>query len=95
MDEFFKMDMFFLVTTVVVFLAGILGLVVLVYVIKILRSVDNVAKNVSEESNNMRGDIAVLRTKIRDEGMKWKHISEFIGNIASRNHARSKKSEKK
>ena len=93
MDEFFKMDIFFIVTTAVVLLGGIFGLVALVYVIRILKSVDHVAENVSKESDDMRGDISVLRAKIKEEGMKWKHFSEFAGSLASR--SRSKKKEAK
>ena len=90
MDEFLKMDIFFAVTTVVVLLGGVFCVVALFYFIKILRSVDNVARNVSEESNSIRGDIGILRTKIRDEGMKLKHFSDFFGGISSRRQQHKK-----
>jgi hypothetical protein len=47
-------------------------------------------KNVSEESDRVREDLVVLRGKIRDEGMKWKHFLDFFLGIANR-----KRSEKK
>ena len=90
MNEFFKMDFFFVVTTAVVVLIGIFFLVALFYLIKILKSVDHLAKNVSEESDGIRGDINVLRAKVRDEGMKMKHLTDFFMGIKARSKARKK-----
>ncbi len=90
MDEFFKMDIFFVVATAAVFLGMVLCGVAMLYIIKILKSVDNITKNVSEESDEMRGDIAVLRSKIRQEGVKFRHFSDFFANIVSRRKSRKK-----
>lgn len=90
MDDFLKMDIFFVVTTAAVFLGGVLCVVALVYIIKILKSIDHVAHNVSEESDTMRGDLAVLREKVRDEGMKWRHVAEFFSGMISRKHRSGK-----
>ena len=91
MEDFLKMDIFFLTTTVVVLLLGISLIVALYYIIKILKSIDHVAQNVSEESDNLRGDIVVLRGKIRDEGMKLKHFMDFFMNVATRKTGRKAK----
>lgn len=88
MNEFLKMDIFFVVTTIVAILVGAFLTVALFYVVRILKSVDNVARNVSEESNDLRGDIAALRTKIKEEGMKLKHFGDFVSGIASRQKRR-------
>lgn len=90
MEDFLKMDIFFAVTTAVVIGGGALALVALVYIIKILKSLDNVARNVSLESNDVRGDLAILRTKIRKEGMKVKHFTDFFGTMAARKKAHKK-----
>ncbi|HEY9585388.1 MAG TPA: hypothetical protein VJJ02_02235 [Candidatus Paceibacterota bacterium] len=90
MDEFLKMDVFFVVTTAVVLVGGALCLVALFYSIKILRNVDNVVRNVSEESDNVRGDLSVLRRKIHEEGMKVKHFTDFLGGVAARQKSRKK-----
>ena len=90
MEDFLKMDIFFAVTTAVVLSGGALFIVALVYFIKILKSVDNIAQNVSAESDSVRGDLAILRQKIREEGMKVKHITDFFGGMAARKHARKK-----
>ena len=95
MTDFLKMDIFFATTTAVVFLLGLFLIVALFYVIKILRRVDHVAENIAEESDSIRGDIGVLRTKIRDEGVKLKHFGEFFEHIVSRSQGRRpRKSEK-
>lgn len=88
MDDFLKMDIFFAVTTAVVLGGGALCLIALFYIIKILRSVDNIAENVSEESNDLRGDIKVLRQKVREEGMKVKHFTDFFGGFMGRRTSR-------
>ncbi len=90
MDEFLKMDVFFFVTTAVVLGGGILCLVALVYLIKILKSAENIMRNISEESNSVRDDIAILRAKIREEGMKVKHFMDFFCGIVSRKRPHKK-----
>jgi hypothetical protein len=91
MNDFLKMDIFFLTTTVVVLLLGVFLIVALYYIIKILKSIDHVAQNVSDESDNVRGDILILRGKIRDEGMRVKHFMDFFMNVASRKTGRKTK----
>lgn len=91
MDEFLKMDIFFVVTSTVVVLLGVASLVALYYIIKILRSVSNVAKNASEESDSVRGDIEILRGKLKEEGVKVKHFADFVGSVAGRSRARKAK----
>ena len=88
MHEFLKMDIFFVVTTVIVSLLGVFSLVVLYYIIKILKNIDHVSQNLSEESDHIKVDINILRTKIRDEGMRIQHLLDFFGGMKSRHHSR-------
>ncbi len=90
MDEFLKMDIFFFVTTIVVLCFGILASIALYYAIKILKSIDHVARNVSEESDHLREDISVLRQKVRDEGMKIKHLVDFFSGMHKRRERKTK-----
>ncbi|OGZ05209.1 MAG: hypothetical protein A2845_02720 [Candidatus Lloydbacteria bacterium RIFCSPHIGHO2_01_FULL_49_22] len=85
MDDFFKMDVFFVATTGVVIALGVLLIVALFYVIRILKSFDEVMKNVTLESNDIRDDIRILRARVREEGMKVKHVSDFFASVVSRN----------
>lgn len=84
MEDFFKMDVFFVVTTGAVFLGMVLCAVAMLYIIKILKNVDHITQNVSEESDEVRGDLSVLRQKIREEGVKLKHFSEFFTSLVGR-----------
>jgi hypothetical protein len=90
MDDFLKMDVFFVVTTAVVLCVGTFVLVALFYMIRILRSVDHVAHNLSEESDRVREDLVVLRRKIAEEGMKIKHLSDFFQSVTGRAKAKRK-----
>ena len=91
MTDFLKMDVFFAVTTVIVFFWGVMGMVMLYYMIKILRKADHVAENVSAESDSLRKDVEVLRAKVREEGMRIQHLVDFFFGVRERKRSRSKK----
>ncbi len=94
MTDFLKMDIFFAVTTAAVFFAGVMGMVALFYVIRILRSIDHVAKNASDESDAIRVDIGALREKMREEGVRVSHLLDFFLGVRERKRAeRSQKKE--
>lgn len=95
MEDFLKMDIFFAATTAVVLLLGICFMIALVYSIRILRNIDHVAQNISQESDNVKGDLELLRKKIREEGMKVSHFLHFFTGMLGRRHRRSKKEPKK
>ena len=91
MNDFLKMDIFFAVTTVVVFFAGLMLLITLYYGIQTLRSLSRIAKNVADESDNVRGDVAMLRAKVRDEGMRVQHLIDFFLGMKERKTVGKKK----
>lgn len=93
MNEFLKMDVFFVVTTIAVAVLGVMLGVICFYVIRILRDVEHVSERVAEESDQLSKDIADLRTNVRSEGMKFKHVAEFFGTIGKR-HTRSRATRK-
>lgn len=90
MSEFLKMDIFFVITTIIVVIVGVFIIVALYYLIRILKSVDHLAENVSTESDNIKGDILLLRTKMREEGTKIKHFADFFASIMRRKASRRK-----
>ena len=95
MTDFLKMDVFFAVTTSVVVLGGVFLLVALFYLVRILRSADYVLRNVRDESDDIRGDMQILRKKVRDEGVKIRHFMDFFGTIHARNASPRKKKEER
>lgn len=78
MNDFAKMDVFFVVTTLAVLLVCALIAVALIRVLRILKNVEKVSDIVSEESVRLRSDIQDLRSTVKVEGFKWKSIAKFI-----------------
>lgn len=91
MDDFLQMDIFFFVTTFVVVVLGVLVALLLYKVFRILSHVEEISKQLSEESALIRADIAAARTSIRDEGFKLKHLSAFFRSTLGRFVPRKKK----
>jgi hypothetical protein len=94
MDEFLKMDIFFVVTTVAVAIMTILLALVLIRVLRILKNIEDISLMVEEEGQKLREDIAEVRTRVKEEGLRAKHFLEFlsIGGRRSR-PKRSKRTE--
>lgn len=78
MDEFLKMDIFFLVTTVAVVVLTILLVVICVRVLRILKNIERISLMVEEEGQNLRTDIAEVRARVRNEALKIAHVLEFL-----------------
>ena len=79
-----RSDVFFLVTTVVTMLLGIAFIVLLIFLIKIARNAEHIAKAVRNESDKIIADLDGMRAFVRREGFKAKHIARFIGKIKLR-----------
>jgi len=84
MDEFFKMDIFFVVTTVVVVSIGVLSCVALLFLIKLFRTLDRIATEVHEEAEEIRADLDEMRRKTKREGLRLAHLLTFFGKTAKR-----------
>jgi hypothetical protein len=55
--------------------------VALFYFIKILRDASFVSKKIKEESTALIADLKNLREGLKEEGLKWKHISDMVRNF--------------
>ena len=69
MDEFLKMDIFFVVATVAVVVLTILWIIILIRVLRILRKVEEISLMVSEEGKELRADIAHARAELVQKGL--------------------------
>jgi len=85
------MDIFFLVTTIVVIAIGVFLVLILMRIWRILGHVENISKDVSEESALLRDDIGDLREKIRVEGFKVFTLGAFLNKAFKRFTGRSGK----
>jgi hypothetical protein len=67
MNEFLKMDIFFVITSVVVVLVGVGMCFVLLRVWRILGHVERVAQMIEEGAQNVTHDIDMIRASISQE----------------------------
>ncbi|MGE5541198.1 MAG: hypothetical protein ACM3TU_02855 [Bacillota bacterium] len=91
MSEFLKMDIFFVVTTIAVVVVTVLLVLLIMRVLRILKHVEDISEMVEEEGEKLRQDIADVRAKVKEEGLRATHILQFLG-VAGRKK-RSKKSD--
>jgi len=95
MDTLIHADIFFFVTTIAVVVITIALTVLIVYLIKVFRSVRKIADMVSDETVLVRKDIADLRSEVRERGSRaigaFDWIERFFGITKK---SRSKKKSK-
>ena len=90
MDDFFKMDVFFAVTTFVVVVWGILGAVLIFAIVRVLRHIERLAKIAADKAEDIGDDIDDLRESVREEGVRMKHIFQFFTGAMASNSPRTK-----
>ena len=89
MDDFLKMDIFFVVTSVSAVIITVLLALVLIRVLRILKNVQDISEMLEDEGRKIREDITRVREGIIEEGFKLKHLMKFIG-IGKRVRRRAK-----
>jgi uncharacterized protein YoxC len=65
-SEFLKMDIFFVVTTLVVALFGIIGCVLGYYLIRVVRDLSEISRTVKQQAQGLAEDFEAVRTDIKD-----------------------------
>lgn len=86
MGEIIQANIFFFITAMAVVVATVFLCVILFYIIRILRSVDRVAKRIDEKSAVLSEDLAHLRSYVA-QGKLWRAFGAFVGRVA-RTHKR-------
>ena len=84
MDEFIKMNVFFFITTIAVVLVTFLSALVLWKVFCVLKNIEHISEQVALESDNIRGDLAEIRSDIRSGKGKLKSLFNFFGKVSKR-----------
>ena len=84
MNDFLKMDIFFIVTTLVVIMLGIAFTLVLFRVWRILGHVEDISRDIRDESALLRNDVAQMRARIKSEGFKFAHLIGLFGSRIAR-----------
>ncbi|HVO28743.1 MAG TPA: hypothetical protein VMT81_02050 [Candidatus Paceibacterota bacterium] len=94
MDTLIHADIFFFVTTIAVIVVALLVAIVLIYLIKVLNRIKDIAEQVREETILFREDIHGLRDSVRREGFKFRSLLGFFSSLVPKHQAkRSKKTE--
>jgi len=75
--------LFFIVSTAAVAAISVLLGIVLVRAAEVLKEMSRVSKNAAEESDRIKHDIDTVRAKIYEEGMKIRHVGEFLTKIGA------------
>ena len=84
MNEFYKMDIFFFVTTVTVVLLALLLAVLIIYIIKISRDIKYISSKAKTEADLISQDLSDLRQNVRDKGAKMKYFWSFFNNLRNK-----------
>jgi uncharacterized membrane protein YgaE (UPF0421/DUF939 family) len=91
MNTLIHADVFFFVSTIVFTIIGLGIAIALFYVIKILRTLNDVSKKVKEESDGIIADVHALRGSIKSEGFKMKYAVSFMKALFGRRKAKARK----
>jgi uncharacterized protein YoxC len=78
MTEFMKADIFFFITAVAVVVVAVVVVVFMVYLIGIVRNVRDISELVKVQSRYISGDISELRQNIKREGLRIRHLTDFM-----------------
>lgn len=78
MNEFLKMDVFFVVTTLAVIVLTVFATLIFIRVLRILKNIEGISLMVEEEGQKLRADIDEVRVRIREEGLRAKHLFDFL-----------------
>ena len=79
-----KSEIFFFISSIATVILTILIGMMAVYLIRILRNVDNISEKAKDEADLIKEDVADLRQNIRDEGIKVKSFISFFKKIKGR-----------
>jgi hypothetical protein len=84
MDEFLKMDIFFVVATVAVAVLAVLSSFILWRLERILRHVEHISEQAAAESDNLREDLAEMRSEVHRGKNRLLALMGFVGKTAKR-----------
>lgn len=84
MNDFQKMDIFFVVATIAVFCVAALLIVVLVRTLRIVRRMDSASKVAAQELQRIARDMADARISLRDKSSVAGQALRFVGFLVKR-----------
>ena len=92
MEDVLKMDIFFVVATVVTVLIGAVIVVALVQAVRLLKTLNRIGEEIAEETEAIRQDIKDARKKARSFALAG--LAPLFGKAAKRVVSRAKRKKK-
>jgi hypothetical protein len=84
MTEFYKMDVFFYVTTIAVVILTLLLAALIIYIIKISRDIKYISQKAKSEADLISQDLSDLRENVKGKGIKLKYLWSFFNNLRNK-----------
>ncbi len=84
MDTLIHADIFFFVTTIAVIVVTLFFTIALIYLIRVLRQVEGIGKEIKSETVLFREDVRDLRNHVRREGFKLQNFVDFVTHFFKR-----------
>ncbi len=94
MDSLLKADIFFVVATVAVFIVTGVAIWITVYVVRILRNVENISDTVKKETKKFSQDVDGVREHVKQNGAVPRFLMRWIGRASGTRPERTRKSPK-
>jgi len=88
METLFHADVFFLVTTIFVFVLTVVLTVSAFYFIQIMRNLRDISDKAKIEGGEIMEDMKNLRENIKIEGKSLKHIFRFFYKLFDKNKSK-------
>lgn len=84
MDELFKVDIFFTVTTIAVVVLSLVALFALIFLIVILNEMRRLMRRIRQEGESVMDDVKLIRRSIEHQGWRAKEAVDGLGHVAMR-----------
>lgn len=92
MDTLIHADIFFFITAISVVVLSIGAGIVIYYLVRILRRIDEISEKVQGETDEIVRDVKDFRATLRSEGIKVKTVFDiFLGFIKKAKNIKPKK----
>lgn len=95
MESVLKSDIFFFITSFVVILLGVAGLVIAAQIYRVLKEIERIAKNTSQATEWILEDFDEMREAIREKGLRLRFFLNFFKGLFERNSRATRSSKRR
>lgn len=87
-------DIFFFISTISLVVLTVAAAIALFYLIRILRNARDISDTIKSESGEIVADSKRLRAALRDEGLKWRHVTHLVRTFFVKDSDKKKRGSK-